>query len=441
MGNIFISYHHADKRFAEALEAQLLDADFQTWRDPDLRAGESWRDAIDEAIRAAAAVVLVMSPAAKASAYLNYEWAFALGAEVKVIPLLLGLPPEQLHPRLAHSQALDFTNPLARRWDKLFLALNEATGKEHAGSRPSATVRGLPPVVARAAEALDSLVPAERIQAIETLGQMDIPAARDLLAEKGVRHAVREVRLRSAYALAKLKEPRAVPGLMEVPRVGPEDLPQGVPFIRGSDLAQIGPPAVPELIRALKDEHPGVRLHAILALDMIADDAALPGLVEALREESSQLRAAAVSALGQFGSRAPVRLVAERLGDESEDVRTRAATALGAIGDRAAVPALVERLKDDSNREVSRVAAETLTKIGGPEALAGLLEVLAHPQNAHRAIAAAALGNLKDPLAVPGLIAVLRDPDRELVVQVARALGEIGTPEGKAAAAAAMDRS
>ena len=40
MADIFISYCRADNRFVAALEAQLRDAEFQTWRDPDLRAGD-----------------------------------------------------------------------------------------------------------------------------------------------------------------------------------------------------------------------------------------------------------------------------------------------------------------------------------------------------------------------------------------------------------------
>src|SRR5574341_1555770 len=110
MAHVFISYHHSDHLLAEAVEANLRAEGLETWRDQELPAGESWRDGIDDAIREAAAMVVILSPAAQASPYVNYEWAFAFGAGLKPIPLLLGLSEKELHPRLAHSEVLNFTD-------------------------------------------------------------------------------------------------------------------------------------------------------------------------------------------------------------------------------------------------------------------------------------------------------------------------------------------
>jgi HEAT repeat protein len=58
-----------------------------------------------------------MTPEAKASEYVTYEWAFALGAGIEVIPILL--EPTELHPRLDALQHLDFSFRASRPWDKL----------------------------------------------------------------------------------------------------------------------------------------------------------------------------------------------------------------------------------------------------------------------------------------------------------------------------------
>lgn len=62
-----------------------------------------------------------MSPEARASEYVTYEWAFAWGCSKKIIPLMLR--ETSLHPRLATLQYLDFSNRLSRPWDRLYKAL------------------------------------------------------------------------------------------------------------------------------------------------------------------------------------------------------------------------------------------------------------------------------------------------------------------------------
>ena len=398
MPHIFISYHHSDTRFVEALQSQLLDAGVQTWRDPDLRAGESWREAIDQAIRDAAAVVLVLSPAAKASPYVNYEWAFALGAEIKIIPLLLGLPPEELHPRLAHLQALDFTDRNTRPWERLFAALD-----------PPRT-RRMPPVVDQAARALDSLAKEERMEAIRTLVQTADPAAAQLLVEKGLTHPVRDVRVQSAFALRQLQDVRAVPGLLEVARLQAQNYSHDLPWVDGGLLAEFGPPAVPHLARALADPDPGVRWAAGTALGTLREDAALPFLIEQLDASNDQARSHVLYLLGEFGARAPVPRIAGCLADQS-------------IG-------------------VQEAAVEALGKIGGSEAAAALTSVVA---GTHvwtiRARAAGILGNIGNQTCVPALIALLNSDSSPAECQAAaEALAKIGTAEALAAAGASKRR-
>lgn len=121
----FVSHSRADGDFAELLKLRLDRDGYEAWVDVDrLMVGEDWRDKIDEALRQSTAVIVVMSPEARASEYVTYEWAFASGAGIRLIPLMLRQTP--LHPRLATLQYLDFTNQYARPWAKLMKALDEA---------------------------------------------------------------------------------------------------------------------------------------------------------------------------------------------------------------------------------------------------------------------------------------------------------------------------
>jgi hypothetical protein len=125
----FISHDHSDGDFAELMKLRLEKEGYGAWIDLErLRVGEDWRQEIDKAIRSATALIVIMSPEARQSEYVTYEWAFAWGVGVPVIPILLKETP--LHPRLASLQYLDFTNRAARPWDKLIEALKNAILKK-----------------------------------------------------------------------------------------------------------------------------------------------------------------------------------------------------------------------------------------------------------------------------------------------------------------------
>ena len=92
------------------------------WIDTDrLMPGIEWREEIDKTITDCIAVMAIMSPEARASEYVTYEWAFARGAGKTIIPLMLR--QTSLHPRLATLQYLDFSNRMNRPWDRLYQSL------------------------------------------------------------------------------------------------------------------------------------------------------------------------------------------------------------------------------------------------------------------------------------------------------------------------------
>ncbi len=122
--HIFISYSRKDSEFAKDLKKRLEAADVEVWTDESrLVPGEDWRESIDQAIRDALALIVVITPTAEASKYVTYEWAFAWGIGVKIIPILLESTP--LHPRLEALKYLDFTHRTLHPWDKLTNLISE----------------------------------------------------------------------------------------------------------------------------------------------------------------------------------------------------------------------------------------------------------------------------------------------------------------------------
>jgi hypothetical protein len=108
MKHIFVSYAHEDRTFAKGLNRRLRASHQIPWQDrTNLLGGDNYQVAIDQALRTAEALVVVMSPHATKSQYVTYEWAFALGAGVLVIPVVKKATTP--HPRLSTIQYIDFT--------------------------------------------------------------------------------------------------------------------------------------------------------------------------------------------------------------------------------------------------------------------------------------------------------------------------------------------
>lgn len=126
---IFISYCKDDCDFAENIKTRLEKEEISVWHDSTLVAGEDWRNSIDNGIKASNVLIVIMSPEAKHSDYVTYEWAFALGFGIPVIPILL--KTTLLHPRLESLHYLDFTNPRSRPWTELIQQLKSTPRAPH----------------------------------------------------------------------------------------------------------------------------------------------------------------------------------------------------------------------------------------------------------------------------------------------------------------------
>jgi hypothetical protein len=86
--SLFISYAHADSPFVDRLEADLRQQDYDPWVDRDrLAGGLRWRRELQAAVDRAYALLVVLSPEAVASEYVQQEYGYASEEGKVVIPL------------------------------------------------------------------------------------------------------------------------------------------------------------------------------------------------------------------------------------------------------------------------------------------------------------------------------------------------------------------
>lgn len=119
--DVFISYAHeqATHDTIEVMKSKFEKEEVSYWQDKDnLRVGQKWAPAIDEAIDNCSAVVTIITPAATASQYVVYEWCFALGRRKPVLPILFEGNNSDVHVKLQEYNYLDFRDG-KRDWNKL----------------------------------------------------------------------------------------------------------------------------------------------------------------------------------------------------------------------------------------------------------------------------------------------------------------------------------
>ena len=452
MRHIFVSYCHEDSDFSHVLQEKLRQSEFVAWRDLSLNVGDDWRADIDLAIREAFAIVVVLSPASIHSAYVNYEWAFALGTGIPAIPILLRTVNADLHPRLQALKCLDFTDDNASPWDWLIQSLRDL----HDALRPTTVhvPHDAPPALLKIAHALDSMDEEERRSALDSLGQVNHPLIVEILAE-AARHPIQQVRIGASVHLATRRDARAVPGLLQGLRCKNEKI---KPWM----LGDIGPSAVPALIDALNDEDKSIQDAVPAQLGRIGGPEALAALVERLHDPNADKRWSAANGLRYAADPAMIPVLLENIHDPDWDVRRVVLRALtksaGKTGDYEQIlPVLLEAL-DDPDEQVVITASGTLAEIGEKRAIPHLLRVaLTHsssnvydflkndlsklgnaPAAALREAASASdamvlaraiclLSNVAEECDVPLLVAASRHPDNNVRYQAVAALESVAS--------------
>ena len=201
----------------------------------------------------------------------------------------------------------------------------------------------------------------------------------------------------------------------------------------GYELKEVGDfQAVEPLIAALKDPTSVVRSHSVTALGKIGGPQALPAVISALKTEA--VRSAldigvcyrAIEALHRLGKTAAEHLT-HALKHQDKAIRRKAATLLGKTGEAGAVDLLIIALNDEHPRVRSR-AAHALGRIGNPSAVNALTVAIRDAAPNVRINALHALGKFGES-AVAALISALADPATSVRRHAIAALDKTGSKQ------------
>jgi len=90
MFNVFISYAHSDREEAERLVKALRAGSIAGWLDKaDIAAGNSIPSAVRDALKRSSAVVVLLSPRALQSEWVQFEIGAAEALGKKIVPVLI----------------------------------------------------------------------------------------------------------------------------------------------------------------------------------------------------------------------------------------------------------------------------------------------------------------------------------------------------------------
>ena len=106
---IFISYSKKDSGFTHKLADELQEAGFKIWIDRSIAGGDQWRETIENNLKAAGEVVIVVSLNSMASEWVKHEGSLAYGWGKQLFPILIE-PVKSLPPWLEEYQWIDFVN-------------------------------------------------------------------------------------------------------------------------------------------------------------------------------------------------------------------------------------------------------------------------------------------------------------------------------------------
>lgn len=162
--------------------------------------------------------------------------------------------------------------------------------------------------------------------------------------------------------------------------------------------------AVPDLVRALRDDQVDVRIVAAAALWRLPDAAAVPALLDLLNDSDATARQWGALALGVTGDTRATEALLRLLDDTAQAVRLDALRSLGRIADPAALPRLVAFIQDANRAEEERLEAiNALASLRGPDKMNALIRLLDDPNTNVRLHIVNALAQVGDALVVPTL--------------------------------------
>ncbi len=176
--------------------------------------------------------------------------------------------------------------------------------------------------------------------------EITLPAVRENRNAVALLNIVREISSCAVKVLVETDDPAVIPILIEAlgEKIGFQNAMFG--------LVQIGKPAIPFLLEAIRENKPRLSSNAADVLGKIGSSDIVPSLLEVLKDEQTDeaIRAGVVKTLRELGSLAAVpTLIGVLKGVQTDKVtRDNIVEALGEIGSPDVVPVLLEILKNES---------------------------------------------------------------------------------------------
>jgi HEAT repeat protein len=186
----------------------------------------------------------------------------------------------------------------------------------------------------------------ERVFAARFLGEIGSARGVEPLIEvmRNTREEDRDVRMAASRALGRIRDPRALPALVEALGLPESWLPARIAEV----ILQFGDACFDTLAQQLATSRDAnTRAWAAEILGQLGSPRAVGTLLNALGDINDQVRARAAGALGKLQDRQSVpQLIHLMLSDPVPFVRIQSVRALGAIGDQRALHHLIDSLKD-----------------------------------------------------------------------------------------------
>lgn len=187
------------------------------------------------------------------------------------------------------------------------------------------------------------------------------------------------------------------------------------------------PESIPYFLKQL--EVPDRRGEAIQMLGFLKAKEAGPALLQFLLDEDQKIHAAAIGALAAMDFRDAIPEIEKLVDHENLILRSSAVSILVSMNARQSIPALRKRLPKDNGpngrNEIERhLIGSSLARLGQPEGLEALFDLLDRGSDWSRIAAIKSLSELNPPGTLSVMRRALKDPNPEVVDSAVQALKE-----------------
>jgi HEAT repeat protein len=259
---------------------------------------------------------------------------------------------------------------------------------------------------------------ADAVQALVAAGPRVVDVLLDQLGAEDL-----ETRRAAVIALARIRDPRAVPALIDALRDA-----ELLPLVASALGGIADPRAFEPLVELLRHDAAAVRQAAVAALVAVRHPESERRVLALLDDPDPRCREAAAKLVPRLAPRPGVEALRRGCVDAVEAVRRAAVTALAALDDPRALPIVLDTFRDGAP-PVRAAAARALAAVRStsPRVALALLEGLGDPDAWVRYFAARALGHRRTAGAVAALARLTReDPAPHVSIAAAEALAAIG---------------